>query len=79
MTELITTWLLIVLALSLACNLAYICRDMARENRRERQRREKAIQVSNNAQIQAEALVKTLLALEEKNRADIVRGMDRRA
>ena len=79
MTELVTTWLLIVLALSLACNLAYICRDMARENRRERQRRETAIQASNNAQIQAEALVKTLLALEEKNRADIVRGMDRRA
>lgn len=79
MTELVTTWLLIVLALSLSCNLAYICRDMARENRRERRRREKAIQASNNAQIQAEALVKTLLALEEKNRADIVRGMDRRA
>lgn len=34
MTELVTTWLLIVLALSLACNLAYICRDMARERRR---------------------------------------------
>ena len=40
MTELVTTWLLIVLALSLSCNLAYICRDMARENRRERRRQE---------------------------------------
>ena len=79
MCDVLAVWLLMVLVLSLACNLAYICRDMARENRRERRRREKAIQASNNAQIQAEALVKTLRALEEKNRADIVRGMDRRA
>lgn len=35
MKDLISIWLLMVLALSLACNLAYICRDMAREKRRE--------------------------------------------
>lgn len=33
MQDLISIWLLMVLALSLACNLAYICRDMARERR----------------------------------------------
>lgn len=41
MTEFMAAWMLIVLALSLACNLAYICRDMARESRRERQRAQK--------------------------------------
>ena len=35
MAELMMTWLAVLLALSLACNLAYICRDMARESRRE--------------------------------------------
>ena len=41
MTELFIIWGGLVLALSLACNLAYICRDMARENRRDRQRAQK--------------------------------------
>ena len=34
MQDLISVWLLMVLVLSLACNLAYICRDIARERRR---------------------------------------------
>ena len=42
MTELMTTWLAVLLALSLVCNLAYICRDIAQESRRERQRAQKA-------------------------------------
>lgn len=38
MVDVVALWLLIVLALSLAGNLAYICRDMAREAHRERGR-----------------------------------------
>ena len=34
MQDLISVWLLMLLVLSLACNLAYICRDIARERRR---------------------------------------------
>lgn len=34
MQDLISIWLLMLLVLSLACNLAYIFRDMARERRR---------------------------------------------
>ena len=34
MQDLISVWLLMLLVLSLACNLAYICRDMVRERRR---------------------------------------------
>ncbi len=34
MQDLISVWLLMLLVLSLACNLAYICRDMIRERRR---------------------------------------------
>lgn len=41
MADVLAVWLFMVLALSLACNLAYICRDMARESRRERQRAQK--------------------------------------
>lgn len=37
MQDLISIWLLMLLVLSLACNLAYICRDMAREKRKEQQ------------------------------------------
>ena len=71
MTELVTTWLLIVLALSLACNLAYICRDMARESRAERRWRERTQRAEQEH-------VKALQKQVEENRADIVRGMDRR-
>ena len=39
MQDLISVWLLMLLVLSLACNLAYICRDMARERRREERER----------------------------------------
>lgn len=38
MVDVVALWLLMVLALSLAGNLVYICRDMAREARRERRR-----------------------------------------
>ena len=39
MCDVLAVWLLMVLVLSLACNLAYICRDMARERRREEKER----------------------------------------
>ena len=55
MTEFMTAWMLIVLALSLACNLAYICRDMARENRRGRQRAQNARRDSKMMQAKEKA------------------------
>ena len=72
MTELVTNWLLIVATLSLLVLLCYILRDMARERRAEQLWRE----ITQRAeQEHAKALQKQV----EKNRADIVRGMDRRA
>lgn len=41
MSEVLAVWLVMLGTVSLACNLAYICRDMARESRRERQRAQK--------------------------------------
>ena len=71
MTELITTWLLIVLALALLALLCYILRDIARERRAEQFWGERTQRAE---QEHAKALQKQV----EKNRADIVRGMDRR-
>lgn len=42
MADVLAVWLLMLGTLSLACNLAYICRDMARESRRERRRAQKS-------------------------------------
>lgn len=72
MTELVTTWLLIVLALSLLVLLCYILRDMARERRAEQLWRERTQRAEREH-------TKAMQKQVEKNRADIVRGMDRRA
>ena len=72
MTELVTNWLLIVATLSLLVLLCYILRDMARESRAERLWRE-IIQRAEREH------TKALQKQVEENRADIVRGMDRRA
>ena len=37
MTDVVTTWLMLTLALSLAALICYISRDMARERRMERE------------------------------------------
>ncbi len=61
-----------VLALAVLTLLCYILRDMARERRAEQRWRERTQRAE---QEHAKALQKQA----EKNRADIVRGMDRRA
>ena len=40
MADVLAVWLVMLVTVSLACNLAYICRDIAQESRRERQREE---------------------------------------
>lgn len=72
MTELMTTWLLIVATLSLLVLLCYILRDMARERRAERRWRERTQRAERER-------TKAMQEQVEENRADIVRGMDRRA
>ena len=72
MTELVTNWLLIEATLSLLVLLCYILRDMARERRAEQLWRE----ITQRAE---QEHVKALQKQVEENRADIVRGMDRRA
>lgn len=72
MTELVTTWLLIVATLSLLVLLCYILRDMARERRAEQLWRERTQRAEREH-------TKAMQEQAEKNRADIVRGMDRRA
>lgn len=72
MTEPVTTWLLIVLALSLLVLLCYILRDMARERRAEQRWQERTQRAEREH-------TKAMQELVEENRADIVRGMDRRA
>lgn len=42
MADVLTVWLVMLVTVSLACNLAYICRDMARESRRERRQAQKS-------------------------------------
>ena len=71
MTELVINWLLIVATLSLLVLLCYILRDMERARRAERRWRERTQRAEKE---HAKALQKQV----EKNRADIVRGMDRR-
>ena len=72
MTELMTNWLLIVATLSLLVLLCYILRDMARERRAEQLWRERTQRAEREH-------TKAMQEQAEKNRADIVRGMDRRA
>lgn len=72
MTELVTNWLLIVATLSLLVLLCYILRDMARERRAEQLWRER----TQRAEWER---TKAMQEQVEENRADIVRGMDRRA
>ena len=72
MTELVINWLLIVATLSLLVLLCYILRDMARERRAEQLWWERT-------QLAQREHAKALQKQVEKNRADIVRGMDRRA
>lgn len=72
MTELVTNWLLIVATLSLLVLLCYILRDMARERRAERRWRERTQRAERER-------TKAMQEQVEENRADIVRGMDRRA
>lgn len=71
MTELVTNWLLIVATLSLLVLLCYILRDMARERRAEQLWRERTQRAEREH-------TKAMQEQAEKNRADIVRGMDRR-
>lgn len=42
MADVLTVWLVMLVTVSLACNLAYICRDMVRESRRERRQAQKS-------------------------------------
>ena len=72
MTELVTNWLLIVATLSLLVLLCYILRDMARERRAEQLWRERTQRAEREH-------TKAMQKQVEENRADIVRGMDRRA
>lgn len=72
MTELVTNWLLIVATLSLLVLLCYILRDMARERRAEQLWRERTQRAERER-------TKAMQEQVEENRADIVRGMDRRA
>lgn len=71
MTELVTNWLLIVATLSLLVLLCYILRDMARERRAEQLWRERTQRAEREH-------TKAMQKQVEENRADIVRGMDRR-
>lgn len=66
MTELVTTWLLIVLALSLFALICYIARDASR-NRRWHKRQQKIEQ----------EYMETLRRIED-NRNDVARGLGRR-
>lgn len=72
MTEFTVNAILILLALAVFTLLCYILRDMARERGAEQLWRE-IIQRAEQEH------VKALQKQVEENRADIVRGMDRRA
>ena len=71
MTELVTTWLLIVLALSLLVLLCYILRDIARERRAEQFWGERTQRAEREH-------TKTLRRRIEDNRDDVARGLGRR-
>lgn len=72
MTEFTVNAILILLALAVFTLLCYILRDMARESRAERRWRERTQRAEREH-------TKAMQEQAEKNRADIVRGMDRRA
>ena len=72
MTEFTVNAILILLALGVFTLRCYILRDMARESRAERRWRERTQRAEQEH-------VKALQKQVEENRADIVRGMDRRA
>ena len=67
MTELMTTWLAVLLALSLFALIYYIARDSSK-NRRWRKRRQKIEQ----------EYIETLRRRIEDNRDDVARGLGRR-
>lgn len=71
MTELVTTWLLIVATLSLLVLLCYILRDMARERRAERRWRERTQRAERER-------TKAMRRRIEDNRDDVARGLGRR-
>ncbi len=72
MTEFTVNAILILLALAVFTLLCYILRDMARERRAERRWRERTQRAERER-------TKAMQEQVEENRADIVRGMDRRA
>lgn len=71
MTEFTVNAILILLALAVFTLLCYILRDMARERRAEQLWRERTQRAEREH-------TKALQKQVEENRADIVRGMDRR-
>lgn len=72
MTEFTVNAMLVMMTLALLALLCYILRDMARERRAEQLWRE----ITQRAEWEH---TKALQKQVEENRADIVRGMDRRA
>ena len=72
MTEFTVNAILILLALAVFTLLCYILRDMARERRAEQLWRERTQRAERER-------TKAMQEQVEENRADIVRGMDRRA
>lgn len=67
MTELVTTWLLIVLALALLALICYIARDASKERR-----------WSKRQQKIKQEYMETLRRRIEDNRDDVARGLGRR-
>lgn len=71
MTELMTIWLAVLLALALLALLCYILRDIARERRAEQFWGERTQRVEREH-------TKTLRRRIEDNRDDVARGLGRR-
>lgn len=71
MTEFTVNAMLVMMTLALLALLCYILRDMARERRAEQLWRERTQRAEREH-------TKALQKQVEENRADIVRGMDRR-
>ena len=72
MTEFTVNVMLILLVLAVLTLLCYILRDMAKERRAEQRWRERTQRAEREH-------AKVMQEQAEKNRADIVHGMDRRA
>ena len=72
MTEFTVNVMLILLVLAVLTLLCYILRDMAKERRAEQRWRERTQRAEREH-------AKAMQEQAEKNRADIVHGMDRRA